>query len=109
MYGHSSNADSGNIIKNTKVEYIENTVSIINGNQQEIDRKVDEHIETCSDGNLKCLLCGKVDNGKRTSGKQAMRSHVETHLEGISYQCQLCEKTFRSRDSFRKHKSSFHK
>ena len=81
----------------------------VNGDQQEIDRKVDEHIETCEDGNFKCSFCGKVDNGKRTGGKYNMRSHVETHLEGISYQCQFCDMTFRSRNACGLHKSRKHK
>ena len=79
-----------------------------NGDQQEeIDRKVDEHIETCLDGTFKCLFCGKIDSSNRTKGNlQNIRAHVETHLEGISYQCTKCEKTFRSRNSFSKHKGT---
>ena len=97
-------------VKNKKPKNVDKAISLINGDQQEIDRKVDKHIETCSDGSLKCLLCGKqLDNGKRSNGRQNMRSHVETHLEGISYQCQFCEMTFSSRNTHSKHKSRFHK
>ena len=94
---------------NENLRNIERNVSLINGDQQEIDRKVDEYIESCQDGNLRCSFCGKVDNCKRTSGKQNMRSHVETHLEGISYQCQFCDMTFRSRNACSLHKSRKHK
>ena len=97
------------IFKDRKSRYIDRVVSCINGNQQEIDRQVDEHIETYSDGSHKCLLCGKLDIGKGSNGKQNMRGHVETHLEGISYQCQFCEKTFRSRNAYGTHKSRNHK
>ena len=76
---------------------------------QEIDRKVDEYIEICSDGKMKCLYCGKLDQGKSTSGKFNLRSHVELHLEDIAYQCPFCEKTFRSRNAFGHHKSKQHK
>ena len=92
---------------NGDLRNLERKVSLINGDQQEIDRKVDEHIETCKDGSLKCSFCGKVDNGNNR--KQNMRSHVETHLEGISYQCQFCEMTFRSRNPYRIHRSRSHK
>ena len=84
-------------------------VCLNSNSQQEIDRKVDEYIESCQDGNLRCSFCGKVDNCKRTSGKQNMRSHVETHLEGVSYQCQFCDMTFRSRNACSLHKSRKHK
>ena len=100
------NAVSGN---NEDLSNIERKVSLINGDQQEINMKVDEHIGTRQDGKLKCLLCGKLGNGNRPAiQKQSMRNHVETHLDGISYQCQFCEKTFRSRDAFRFHKSRNH-
>ena len=80
------------------------TVSLVNGEQEEIDRVVDEHIETFSDGNLKCSFCGKL-----AKTRQNIRAHVETHLEGISYPCPSCEKTFRSRNAFALHKSRSHK
>ena len=95
---------------NEDLRNIERKVSLINGDQQEINIKVDEHIETCADRSLKCLICGKLVNANKSgSEKQAMRSHVETHLEGISYQCTFCEKTFRSRNAFNAHKSRKHK
>ena len=89
---------------------IERKVSLINGDQKEINIKVDEHIETCADRSLKCLICGKLANANKSgSERQAMRSHVETHLEGISYPCTFCEKTFRSRNALNSHNSRKHK
>ena len=81
----------------------EGIVSLVNGDQDEIDRAVDEHIESFSDG-LKCSFCGKL-----AKTRQNIRAHVETHLEGISYPCPSCEKTFRSRNAVALHKSRFHK
>ena len=101
------NADNSNI---EGLRNIERKVSLINGDQQEIDIKVDEHIGVGSDGKIKCLICGKLGNGNKSGPeKQAMRNHVETHLEGISYQCSFCEKSFRSRNARSVHKSSKHK
>ena len=82
----------------------------INGNDQnEIRQSIDMHLEICDDGSLKCTICGKTDKGNRASGKSLMRCHIETHIEGLSYQGPLCDKTFRSVNSLRAHKSRFHK
>ena len=46
-----------------------------------------------------CKVCGKEGRSS------ALKDHIETnHLEGIIVPCDLCEKTFRSRDSLRHHK-----
>ena len=47
----------------------------------------------------RCKVCGKEGMGS------AIKDHIEAnHLEGIIIPCNLCEKTFRSRNSFRPHK-----
>ena len=44
-----------------------------------------------------CKVCGKEGKGKD------IRDHIEAkHLEGLSIPCNLCEKTFRSRQSLHK-------
>ena len=46
-----------------------------------------------------CKVCGKEGMAS------AIKDHIEAnHLEGISIPCNLCEKIFRSRNSFNKHK-----
>ena len=68
---------------------------------------VNQHIEKVSGGAFTtfiCKLCGK--EGKKSID---MQRHIETHLEGLSYSCQLCRKTFRSRNSLRTHRTQFHK
>ena len=104
----TTNTKSKNLKKRNQQETNSKVkVSLTKGDQQEIYSKVDEHIDILSDGSLNCSICGKIDSGRR--GKRDMRGHVETHLEGISYQCPLCEKTFRSRETFMKHDSHIHK
>ena len=72
---------------------------------QEINEKTDEYLIRGEDGLYSCGLCGKAgDNSKRN-----MRNHVETHLEGLSFPCQNCQKVFRSRNSLNVHKSMFHR
>ena len=51
----------------------------------DVNQKVDELIETLSDGSLKCTQCGKLaskGNLKQVS-RRNMRNHVETHLAGF--------------------------
>ena len=53
----------------------------------------------------KCTLCGKESDVKTN-----IKNHIEAkHLEGISIPCNLCEKTFRSRNSLANHNHVYHK
>ena len=50
-----------------------------------------------------CKLCGK--EGSRNN----IRMHIESnHIEGLSFPCNLCEKTCRSRNALLKHKQRHH-
>ena len=46
-----------------------------------------------------CKTCGKVSN--RNSD---IRKHVEMHIEGLSFECQFCLQSFRSRVILKQHK-----
>ena len=74
-------------------------------NIEEIDAKIAENILKESDGTFSCLLCGKSGSKK----KDNMKKHVETHLEGLSFPCQHCSKTFRSRNALHIHKNRQHR
>ena len=51
----------------------------------------------------KCKVCGKE------GGATQIRDHIEAnHLEGITIPCNLCERTFRSRNGVRLHKRQHH-
>ena len=51
-----------------------------------------------------CLSCDY------TSARQHnLKKHVEKHIEGLSYSCNLCEKEFRKSDSLQHHKYIVHK
>ena len=60
-------------------------------NIEEIDAKIAENILKESDGTFSCKLCGKSGSKK----KDNLKKHVETHLEGLSFPCTHCVKTFR--------------
>ena len=53
---------------------------------------------------FECLGCGKLMNNQAN-----MMRHVETHIEGLSYSCQVCGKMFRSNNSLSSHYSVFHR
>ena len=74
-------------------------------NTEEIDQKISEYVIRGEDGVYSCGYCGKV--GDRNVFH--MRNHVETHMEGLSFSCQSCDKTFRSRESLRVHKYKSHR
>ena len=50
----------------------------------------------------RCKVCGKEGQGRN------IKDHIEAnHIEGIVMPCNLCGKTFRYRNGFRKHKPDF--
>ena len=74
-------------------------------NIEEVDAKIAENMLKESDGTFSCQLCGK--SGVKT--RQNMKKHVETHLEGLSFPCQHCGKTFRFRNALQVHNSRRHR
>ena len=77
-------------------------------NLDEINQKINENMFKNEDGSYTCGICGKIGVDVKNR-KVNMRNHVETHMEGLSYPCQSCDKTFRSRESLRVHKSRQHR
>ena len=69
---------------------------------EEIEQKTRELYEN-RDGVFSCLVCEHT-----ASDSSNIKRHVEVHLEGLSYQCTVCNKEFRSKNSLVKHKSIFH-
>ena len=87
-------------------------MTMISMNEVDLDKvreKINEFLEKCADGSYTCTLCGKISNRSDRNAPQNMRYHIETHFAGLSYNCQLCNKTFRSSISFSMHKYRKHK
>ena len=81
------------------------SVSVSSNEMEDIKNKINENLEKCEDGRFRCTLCGKISNGTSRQCKQNIQRHIEsTHIEGISFSCILCEKTFRSRNQLSIHK-----
>ena len=66
----------------------------------EVKAAVDDLVEKTENGFM-CKACGKISTSKASSD---IRRHAEIHIEGLSFECQLCDKTFRSRNYLRVHK-----
>ena len=56
------------------------------------------------DDKWKCIVCGKESTTRRH-----MRSHIETHIEGMSYPCDRCGKVSRSSNALQVHVSTYHR
>ena len=91
---------------NTRREYSRTPSSdVASLNTQEIKNKMKELYKKI-DGVWKCMACDY--NTANSSG--TMLRHVETHMDGLSYTCNICSKEFRLRDTFYKHiRSASHK
>ena len=67
----------------------------------ELDLKIKEYGQLVY-GGRRCTLCDKIVTG---SGSTNFRNHFErNHMEGISFECPNCDKTFRSRGALNNHK-----
>ena len=71
--------------------------------ESEAQSKIDE-ILTKSDGIITCTACGKTGTHPGN-----MRKHVQIHVEGLSYSCPICNRSFRSKNSLQCHNGVFHK
>ena len=94
------------ILKSVKKEMssrLNNAVSVALA-AKVVDEQVNQYLEECSDGTCRCSVCGKT-----FSRKQDTQRHIETHIDGLSYECPVCGKTFRSKNSLKTHKSAFHR
>ena len=67
-------------------------------NMEELDQKLEEMYEKQPNGKFLCHPCGKLTNRKFFAIE-----HAETHIDGLSFPCQYCDKSFRSRNALRHH------
>ena len=66
------------------------------------EEKIDDLAEHGGDG-WKCRRCGKQDRNRSW-----IRRHVESHIEGFTFPCHLCEKTFSKRYKLKTHMGAVH-
>ena len=66
--------------------------------------KINRNVEKGENGLFRCLLCGK-----EAKQKIQIQYHIEgIHMEGLSLPCNICGRTFRSRNAFTIHKFREH-
>ena len=71
--------------------------------QTEVNRQINEMM--VKEGNyFKCTVCGKV-----AKDSSHMKRHIELHIEGLSYECSICNNTFRNKKSLYNHKFKNHR
>ena len=69
-----------------------------------LDYKIESLITKTSIGELQCMICGKT-----STVRQNIRNHIETHVANGGFNCDLCGKLFKTRNSRSVHKSLHHK
>ena len=65
----------------------------------EAKEAVDQLVIKNSPNNYECKSCGKI-----SASSCNMRKHVEIHIEGLSFECNVCGSTFSSRMSLNNHR-----
>jgi len=93
MPKQKSNSQSVNSGKNT---ISVNPYDIANA--ENIDEQIEELIEKVGVRQYKCKPCRKISMGPFQA-----KEHAETHIEGLSFNCQMCDKTYRTKQSYRMH------
>ena len=95
-------AESANV-KSQKTEKIIVIESANFETTEDLDQKLSEMFEG-SGRSKKCIPCGKISRDMTQA-----REHAETHIDGLNFPCQHCDKSFRSRQTLRSHISKYHK
>merc|ERR1712126_527838 len=105
-YAYNTEMHSASESKNILASFEE--VGSIFMNSDDIDKindKIEEYITWDDQGIYNCTYCGKIGD----KYKSHIKNHIETHLEGLSFPCKLCDKTFRSRNYLAQHNSRIHR
>jgi len=105
--GRSENPPEIEYQRNTQVE--EDQIFLIRNIQEQ--KLVDENIkENEEDHHTKLSMMKQVDGawvckvcGKEKKTKYAIKSHLETHVDGTQFKCKSCKKYFETWDNLRSH------
>ena len=70
---------------------------------EEIEEKIKELLQKI-DGMWTCMVCDYT-----SKFSTSVRKHVEKHIDGLSYSCNLCNKDFRLVGTLKRHKYDSHR
>ena len=110
-----SQTNSRNQIVGNEYDYFSSGTVALSSNCSDDLQALNNDISTMMERTSKTNANGKTIFRCKTCGKEAphsndIKKHIEAnHLEGISIPCNLCEKTFRSRNALAQHKHYIHK
>jgi hypothetical protein len=78
-------------------------LDLVRGDAEQLRQMVRDNVALTHNGRL-CLICG-------TQIKSNMKRHfLDKHFDdGLIYKCPVCQKTYRTRNSFSVHVSNYHK
>ena len=96
--------------ENTQMQIInfDGQLSVTDIDINELEKRIEDLIDE-EDGIMKCKVCGRTSSAStKVNMRQNLKKHVEIHINGLSVDCHLCNKTFRSRESLRIHKHKRH-
>ena len=74
-----------------------------NCNIKNVEEQVNNMLEKTDYGKYKCKVCGKT-----AVVATNIKNHIEHHMEGLLYSCPDCDKTFRSKCTFKVHRVQYH-
>ena len=80
-----------------------NKIPISAEDLNDIEEKVSQYVEKLESKRFRCTICGKEAVLQRN-----LKNHIETHMEGLSFPCSSCGRTFRSSHSLYNHSNKFH-
>ena len=63
-----------------------------------------QYISKLSTHEYSCNVCEKI-----TKSFQGAKLHLETHIEGLSYECDICGKRLGNKNSLNTHRHNFHR
>ena len=82
--------------------------SLVSADMDNLKVQIQSMMENTTDydgeNKWKCTVCAKVTRFQRD-----MRRHIETHIEGVSYPCNLCGAVKRSSNALNIHKTRDHR